>query len=314
MKKRAFAVLLLICFAVAFAMPVFAEPELTEFIPDYAPDADSFGEEIPTEAEIVLFAADGSEYTASNRTMPLFVDEAQLLTQEQAQQVEALLEQYSEDAQADIVIVAVPSTNGIDPQDYADDFYDYNNYGYGENRDGLLFLLAMDTRDWWISTTGSVQELLFDGDIQTLFDSVSEDLSYDDYYEAFCAFGANADAMITFEPSNGDPYTDPAVPRVRKAFSVKRLIVALAFGFVVSYLIMKGTAGSLRSVELKRDAYNYVSKDNLVVRSAGENFLYANVARSAIPKNNNLNRTSGGTHSVHVGSSGTSHGGGGGHF
>ena len=35
---------------------------------------------------------------------------------------------------------------------YADDYYDYNGYGYGENDDGLLLLVSMGEREWAITT------------------------------------------------------------------------------------------------------------------------------------------------------------------
>lgn len=36
----------------------------------------------------------------------------------------------------------------------ADDFYDYNGYGYGEEGDGIIFLISMEERKWQISTCG----------------------------------------------------------------------------------------------------------------------------------------------------------------
>ena len=37
----------------------------------------------------------------------------------------------------------------------ADDFYDYNGYGYGENYDGILFYIADYERKYQFSTCGS---------------------------------------------------------------------------------------------------------------------------------------------------------------
>ena len=34
----------------------------------------------------------------------------------------------------------------------ADDFFDYNGYGLGDDRSGVLLYINMSTRDVWIST------------------------------------------------------------------------------------------------------------------------------------------------------------------
>lgn len=46
-----------------------------------------------------------------------------------------------------MIIVTVDSLNGKTVEEYADDYYDDNGYGYGENNSGILFLVAMDDRE-----------------------------------------------------------------------------------------------------------------------------------------------------------------------
>ena len=54
--------------------------------------------------------------------------------------------QYNMDA----VIVTSNNLNGKSQQDYADDYFDYNGYGVGEDKSGLLLLIDMDDRKVWI--------------------------------------------------------------------------------------------------------------------------------------------------------------------
>ena len=78
--------------------------------------------------------------------------------------------------------------NGATPASYADDTYDYNGYGYGNNRDGLLLLISMEDRDWYISTTGYGITAFTDAGIQYIGNKIKEHLSDGDYDAAFNSF------------------------------------------------------------------------------------------------------------------------------
>ena len=91
---------------------------------------------------------------AAAADLPRLVDNADLLMADDAEALLADLDSRSEALQFDIVIVTVDSLDGETPRNYAEDFFWYNNYGLGEDRDGALLLVAMDTRDWYIATHG----------------------------------------------------------------------------------------------------------------------------------------------------------------
>lgn len=80
------------------------------------------------------------------------VDAAGLLSADDAAELLKKLDEISERQACDVVIVTVNSLEGKTPTAYADDFFDYTGYGYGENDDGILFLISMEERDWAIST------------------------------------------------------------------------------------------------------------------------------------------------------------------
>ena len=44
----------------------------------------------------------------------------------------------------DIVVLTTATLDGAKTRDYADDYFDYNSYGYGMKRDGLLLLISTE--------------------------------------------------------------------------------------------------------------------------------------------------------------------------
>ena len=93
-----------------------------------------------------------AETVPEERQLPRLVDNAGLLNGFEAEQVLEYLDQVSEKQKMDIAVVTVPSLGGKDVQAYADDFYDDNGYGMGEDDDGILLLISMSEREWAMTT------------------------------------------------------------------------------------------------------------------------------------------------------------------
>ena len=79
----------------------------------------------------------------TERQKPLLVDEAGLLSEEESSTLINKLEEISQRQKNEVAVVTVNSLEGKTAEAYADDYYDYNGYGYGENDDGLLLLVSI---------------------------------------------------------------------------------------------------------------------------------------------------------------------------
>ena len=119
-------------------------------------------------------------------TLDRVVDEADLLTDEEEEYLRSEIDWM--DRMYDVVIVTTNTLGGKSPMEYADDYYDYNGYGIGESRDGLLFLLSMEDRDWWISTTGHAIYYFYDSTIDYIGELMLDDLGAGKYFDAFRNF------------------------------------------------------------------------------------------------------------------------------
>ena len=225
--------------------------------------------------------------------MPRLVDDAELLTSSEKTELLSLLNEISERQNMDIVVVTVDSLGGKSPRAYADDYYDYN--GYGE--DGVLLLIAMDSRDYYISTSGYGITALSDAEIDYISDRFVSDLGKGSYASAFTTFAELCDDYIS-EAKRGNSYP----------FG-KNLLIFLVLGFVIAFIATAIMRSRLKSVRSKSGATDYVKQGSFRVTKSNDFFLYRTLTRVPRPKDNN----SGGS-STHRSSSGRSHGGGGGKF
>ena len=136
---------------------------------------------------------------------PRLVDGADLLTDSEETALRDKLDEISERQQVDLVIVTTDSLEGKSPMEFADDFYDYNGYGFGDSYDGVLFLISMEERDWHISTTGFGITAITDAGREYISENFLEDLSDGEYGAAFTTFAELCDAFIT-QAREGQPY------------------------------------------------------------------------------------------------------------
>ena len=225
-------------------------------------------------------------------------DYADLLTPYEEEYLRDFLDEKSEYLQFDIVVVTTNSVGGKSSQAYADDFYDYNGYGMGENYDGVLLLVNMEYREWYISTTGYGMEAITNSDVQEIGDEVASYLSYGEYGQAFQTFGDLVQREV--EKAHDSEVVDAGE-------IIIRLIIALFIGMGLAFIPVTVMKKQLNNVKAKVEAGDYVKRDQIAITEQRDLFLYRNISRRMRPKSNSSS-------SGHSSSSGRSHGGGGGRF
>lgn len=231
---------------------------------------------------------------AANTNAQRVVDNADLLSAKEESLLEQEISSLRSELGLDIVIVTTYGTGSKSVQAYADDYYDNNGYGYGADNSGILLLLDMDAREWYMSTCGEAIQIFTDNDLDDLGDGIVGYLSDGDYYEAF-------DRWLGELPGYVSDYREGS-----SLFS--HLPIALVIGLVVAAITILVMRSSMNTARLQKGAANYMADGSFHLRQRSDVFLYSRVTRVPRPKNN------GGGSSSHRSSGGVSHGGRGGRF
>ena len=248
-------------------------------------------------------------YAAEEVHTERLADFADLLDDGQEEELEAKLDQVSEDYGCDVVVVTEETLDGAVPQDYADDFFDYYGYGYGEGKDGILFLVSMEDRDWALSTHGYGITAFTDAGIQYVGGQMLDSLADGDYAQAFRIYAACCDDLID-QARAGHPFDKDDVPR--KPMSATVPLICIAIGAALGFATVQGMKAQLKSVHKAGSAANYVRPGSMNLTGKQDLFLYSHVNR--VKRETKSSSSSGGGSSTHTSSSGTTHGGGGGKF
>ena len=275
---------------------------------------------VPILILILLFcmmAADSSFAASGGSGAPNLVDQADLVTAEEESNLLETLEEISGRQQLDVVIVTAYTLNGKSPADYADDFFEENGYGFGEDRDGVLLLISMEDRDWWISTTGYGVTAFTDAGMEYLSEQFLPALQDGNYAKAFTRFAELCDDFIT-QAKSGVPYDIENMPKA--PFNLAwNIFAAIVIGLIVAAIATSVMKGQLKTVLHQAMAENYVKNDSMKVTESRDLFLYHQVVRQRKQeeqesKSESRSRSQSGGSTTHTSSSGTTHGGTGGKF
>ena len=238
------------------------------------------------------------------------VDNADLLTQTEENELSEKLQDISDELQFDVVVVTTNSIGSKTATEYADDYFDYNGYGRGSNNDGALFLVDMGDRKWAISTSGYGIEAIVDSALDDMEEEIVPYLKSGDYDGAFNEF-ADLTYDIVNDAKNGKSYSNSTTSTTKNHKNIgTNLIVAFSIGAGISLIIILVYRSKLKPVKFQKEAKEYIVPGSFNLRRSDDVFLYFNITKVPIPKNNDSDDSG----SFHSSASGSSHGGSSGSF
>jgi len=230
------------------------------------------------------------------------IDKAGILSQQEKASLLAAIASAASTYNFDLVIVTEKNIGSSTPAEYADAFFDENGYGLGQNRDGCLFLLVTESRDYRFSTSGRGVKILNSAAADKLVSSVVKLLKENNFNGAFNAFLIDWKEFL-FLDAKGRNYN--FFYQWNLVLVIIAWVLALAIGCIIVQIWKRGMNTALGQTQ----AAAYMIPGSLSFREKKDSFLYCTITKTKLQTENS---PSGG--SVHSGSSGSSHGGRGGKF
>ena len=236
------------------------------------------------------------------------IDDAGLIKASDEKELDKKIKNIQKD-KFDVVILTVKSLDGKSAQDYADDYYDNNDYGLDNEKSGVLFLVSKGDRKYHISTKGAGIKAFTDYGIGRIKEEIKPYLSDGDYFNA-CDEFLNITKDFVKAYKDGTPY-DTDNPYNEEIDYVILEVIALVIAFVIALISVGIMRLRMNTAKPKGTAMEYIKKGSFKLTSEKDIFMYSTVTKTAKPKDND---NSAGGSTTHVSSSGSEHGGGGGSF
>ena len=236
-------------------------------------------------------------------------DYANLLTDQEEANLKVKVDEYISKYKMDMVLVTVNKHDKYSTVDYADDFYDYNGFGIGNTKDGVIFVIDSNfgSENLQMETTGEAIIMYDDERINNILDVVYEDYNY---YELFSDFIDECSyyASIGTPASNKDYYINEKGDMVRKRYFPYLMSILVSVGVATIVLLVLIHKNKMVKKETKANVY--LNKETTNITNRSDQFITTHTVSHFINNGGGYGGSSGGS-STHHSSSGISHGGGG---
>ena len=242
-------------------------------------------------------------------------DQANLLTAQEEEELQKQTEMMQEVWGMNFILVTTDDAEGKSSREYADDFYD----ALYPEEDGILYLIDMDNREIYMSTTGLAIRYMTDARIDSVLDSAFLYVADGDYKGTFKAFLDESEYYLgqgipenqyNYDVETGeiDAYEEP----MRSTFG--EFLFALVVALIPAFLTM-GIIKAKYQLKFEDFHYDPTANSEITLSVKSDRLINKIVTHRRIPKDSDSSGRSsgggGGGSSVHHSSSGGSHGGGG---
>ena len=228
-------------------------------------------------------------------------DYAQILTPDEETELKRDIELYIANHNMEMALVTVKHHDKIDTMNYADDFYDYNGFGIGNNYDGIIFVIDFtfwERGEIWMSTSGKAIDVYTDNRINSILDNVVAKKNYG-YYE-----------MLKEFISESDYYARQGIPTYNNYDNTINWQTIIIISLVLPTIILVILICRNKMVKAATNASIYLVKDSVIINKRSDRFISTHT--SSVRINDSSSSSGGGSRSsTHRSSSGRSHGGGG---
>ena len=260
-------------------------------------------------------------------------DQAGLFSETEIIQLEEKIAQCRKSTKMDVVIVSAYADEERSAEEYADDYYDYGGFGVGKKASGVLLLYYMDGPgqpggECYISTAGTMINMLTDERIESILDDVYGDLGNRDFAGATEHFLEDVKAYVKEGVESGQYTYDRDTGEIVRYHSIRLYEVAIAMviaGILAGSVcldIKKRYAMKQSSREISNSLQAYRADCAFCFSVAGDKMVNKYVRSVPIPRNTSSGSggrghsgsSSAGRSTIHTSSSGRSHGGGGRRF
>lgn len=212
----------------------------------------------------------------------LIYDKAELLTQEEYDELNRMANEYGAKRETDIIILTTNNMENIDVVDITEDFYDEMGLGYDKAfGNAVILTLDMNNRDVYLAGFYKAEKYLDDGRLDKIRNKITPDLSSGDYKLGFKKYIKTSYKYMGFEPGvNPDNIL----------FNIWfQLGAAIAIGGIVVGIMAYRSGGR---VTVNRRTYEDANSSGIVDRQ--DRYIRTTVTKTKIPKNNGGGGSGGG--------------------
>ncbi|MBQ2680917.1 MAG: TPM domain-containing protein, partial [Eggerthellaceae bacterium] len=224
-----------------------------------------------------------------------------LFSDSQRATLEAKATELAQKYNMGVYLLVVDKMNGLDNPtqaqrtNFATSFYRANNLGLGSGRDGIMFVIAVDSRDYVTIAFGQGSYSFSDEGVAYMEDAVREELGSNQWYDGCEVYYDKIGEQLEYYSVKGEPWTEP-----NPLSFILKILAILGIPAGVAFSSVRRQEDAMFTAREKTEASNYLVRGSLELTQSTDQFSHTTHVVTPIPQ-----------HEDHDSGGGSSFGGGG---
>jgi len=223
--------------------------------------------------------------------LDLVEDFADVLTREESGTLLSRAEEISERFRCDVAIVIINEMIDDDgAYEWARFIYEEYDYGYGQQKSGVLLFLSMAERDYALIAYGFGNTAFTDYGKDVMLDRhILPLLRENKYYEAFSVYLDKAEEFLAMARSGTpfDRHTDPDAPGVP---ILVKLAIIILLPALIAFIICSTWKKQMKTAVKAKFASNYIPPGGFKLTGQADTFLYRTQTRTKVETKSSSSR------------------------
>ncbi len=231
------------------------------------------------------------------------IDEAELLSASEEKRLSEKASDLSFAAGIGVYIVTTENYTkyASDIHEASVTLYESHDLGIGNGKNGIMLLLSMNDRDYYLLSHGEDANYAFnDAAKDFLANGFLEEFRNDDWYDGFDDYLIKSSYAIEVAEEGTPLGTEEDAMEV----NVIGIFISFILALIVSFFICHALKKKMLSVAEQQRAASYIAKNGVDITTREDRYIRTTVSRTRIVRNNNNSRSGGSSRSSGGGYSG----------
>ena len=181
-------------------------------------------------------------------------------------------------------LVVVDDIGSQTVRSFAESYWLDHELGIGSDASGIMFLIAVDSRDYVTITHGTGIYAFTDYGIEQLEDAVVSYLGDDEWEDAAECYYEQCSSILAFCAGKGEPFDSHNDPAARAVALGMAFAIALLLALAVAFIVRRILKGQLKSVAAGSSAAGFLA-GGVVLTAQQDVFTGSHVSVVPLPKN-----------------------------
>lgn len=181
-------------------------------------------------------------------------------------------------------LVVVDDIGSQTVRSFAESYWLDHELGIGSDASGIMFLIAVDSRDYVTITHGTGIYAFTDYGIEQLEDAVVSYLGDDEWEDAAECYYEQCSSILAFCADKGEPFDSHNDPAARAVALGMAFAIALLLALAVAFIVRRILKGQLKSVAAGSSAAGFLA-GSVVLTAQQDVFTGSHVSVVPLPKN-----------------------------